>query len=229
MNNSNNDNIAIPAILKNISPKTIIFLFVSFLIFALFANIFKNIYSELLWFGQLNYQDIYLTILRSKIFLFIIGFLLSITTLSISSFIAFRYSWNGFESELPEPFNMLGPKLYKYLLMIAVFGVSVIIGFTNAVNWELFLRFFNSSSFEVSDPIFNRDLSFYIFDYPIYTYIQKGLLAILVLSTIFPLLIIFINSAFAGRQFSESKILKKQIPILFAIIFLLFSVGILFS
>ena len=170
MNNSNNDNIAIPAILKNISPRTIIIIVVSLLIFAVFANIFKNIYSELLWFGQLNYQDIYLTILRTKISLFIIGFLLSIITLSISSFIAFKYSWNGFESELPEPFNMLGPKLYKYLLMIAVFVVSIIIGFTNSVNWELFLRFFNSSSFEVSDPIFNRDLSFYIFDYPIYTY-----------------------------------------------------------
>ena len=84
MNNSNNDNIAIPAILKNISPKTIIILIVSLLIFALFANIFKNIYSELLWFGQLNYQDIYLTILRTKIFLFIIGFLLSIKCSSLT-------------------------------------------------------------------------------------------------------------------------------------------------
>lgn len=229
MNNSNNDNVAIPAILKNISPRTIIILVISFLLLAVFANIFKNVYSELLWFGQLNYQDIYLTILRTKIYLFVIGFLLSIIALSLSSFIAFRYSWNGFESELPEPFNILGPKLYKYLIMIAVFVVSMIIGFTNSVNWELFLRFFNSSSFEVSDPIFNRDLSFYIFDYPIYTYIQKGLLAIAVLCAIFTFFIIFINSAFAGKQFSESKILKKQIPVIFAIIFLLISMGILFS
>ena len=229
MNNSNDDNVAIPAILKNISPRTIIILVISFLLLAVFANIFKNVYSELLWFGQLNYQDIYLTILRTKIYLFVIGFLLSIIALSLSSFIAFRYSWNGFESELPEPFNILGPKLYKYLIMIAVFVVSMIIGFTNSVNWELFLRFFNSSSFEVSDPIFNRDLSFYIFDYPIYTYIQKGLLAIAVLCAIFTFFIIFINSAFAGKQFSESKILKKQIPVIFAIIFLLISIGILFS
>ena len=229
MNNSNDDNVAIPAILKNISPRTIIILVISFLLLAVFANIFKNVYSELLWFGQLNYQDVYLTILRTKIYLFVIGFLLSIIALSLSSFIAFRYSWNGFESELPEPFNILGPKLYKYLIMIAVFVVSMIIGFTNSVNWELFLRFFNSSSFEVSDPIFNRDLSFYIFDYPIYTYIQKGLLAIAVLCAIFTFFIIFINSAFAGKQFSESKILKKQIPVIFAIIFLLISMGILFS
>ena len=229
MNNSNDDNVAIPAILKNISPRTIIILVISFLLLAVFANIFKNVYSELLWFGQLNYQDIYLTILRTKIYLFVIGFLLSIIALSLSSFIAFRYSWNGFESELPEPFNILGPKLYKYLIMIAVFAVSMIIGFTNSVNWELFLRFFNSSSFEASDPIFNRDLSFYIFDYPIYTYIQKGLLAIAVLCAIFTFFIIFINSAFAGKQFSESKILKKQIPVIFAIIFLLISMGILFS
>ena len=229
MNNSNDDNVAIPAILKNISPRTIIILVISFLLLAVFANIFKNVYSELLWFGQLNYQDIYLTILRTKIYLFVIGFLLSIIALSLSSFIAFRYSWNGFESELPEPFNILGPKLYKYLIIIAVFAVSIIIGITNSVNWELFLRFFNSSSFEVSDPIFNRDLSFYIFDYPIYTYIQKGLLAIAVLCAIFTFFIIFINSAFAGKQFSESKILKKQIPVIFAIIFLLISMGILFS
>ena len=229
MNNSNDDNVAIPAILKNISPRTIIILVISFLLLAVFANIFKNVYSELLWFGQLNYQDIYLTILRTKIYLFVIGFLLSIIALSLSSFIAFRYSWNGFESQLPAPFNILGPKLYKYLIMIAVFVVSMIIGFTNSVNWELFLRFFNSSSFEVSDPIFNRDLSFYIFDYPIYTYIQKGLLAIAVLCAIFTFFIIFINSAFAGKQFSESKILKKQIPVIFAIIFLLISMGILFS
>ena len=229
MNNINDENVAIPAILKNISPRTIIILVISFLLLAVFANIFKNVYSELLWFGQLNYQDIYLTILRTKIFLFLIGFLLSLITLSISSFVAFKYSWNGFESELPEPFNMLGPKLYKYLLMIAVFAVSIIIGFTNAVNWELFLRFFNSSSFGASDPIFNRDLSFYIFNYPVYTYIQKGLLAISVLCIIFTLFIIFINSAFAGRQFSESNILKKQIPIMFAIIFLIISAGVLFS
>ena len=112
MNNSNDDNVAIPAILKNISPRTIIILVISFLLLAVFANIFKNVYSELLWFGQLNYQDIYLTILRTKIYLFVIGFLLSIIALSLSSFIAFRYSWNGFESELPEPFTILGPKLY---------------------------------------------------------------------------------------------------------------------
>ena len=229
MNNSNDDNVAIPAILKNISPRTIIILVISFLLLAVFANIFKNVYSELLWFGQLNYQDIYLTILKTKIYLFVIGFLLSIIALSLSSFIAFRYSWSGFESELPEPFNILGPKLYKYLIIIAVFAVSIIIGITNSVNWELFLRFFNSSSFEVSDPIFKRDLAFYIFDYTIYTYIQKGLLAIAVLCAIFTFFIIFINSAFAGKQFSESKILKKQIPVIFAIIFLLISMGILFS
>ena len=114
MNNSNDDNVAIPAILKNISPRTIIILVISFLLLAVFANIFKNVYSELLWFGQLNYQDVYLTILRTKIYLFVIGFLLSIIALSLSSFIAFRYSWNGFESELPEPFNILGPKSVSY-------------------------------------------------------------------------------------------------------------------
>ena len=103
MNNSNDDNVAIPAILKNISPRTIIILVISFLLLAVFANIFKNVYSELLWFGELNYQDIYLTILRTKIYLFVIGFLLSIIALSLSSFIAFRHSWNCLLYTSPSP------------------------------------------------------------------------------------------------------------------------------
>ena len=54
MNNSNNDNIAIPAILKNISPRTIIIVIVSLIIFAVFANIFKNIYSDYFYNIQLD-------------------------------------------------------------------------------------------------------------------------------------------------------------------------------
>ena len=41
-----------------------------------------------------------------------------------------------------------------------------------AGQWEELLVYFNRMPFEVSDPIFNRDVGFYIFELPIYQFLQ---------------------------------------------------------
>ena len=226
---NNNEKLQIPNIMKNISFKTIAFIVVFIIVLIFIANIFKSIYTEYLWFENLGYDGIYITILKTKIYLFITGFFVSLIFLSLSSFVAFKYSWKGVQFDLPEPFNIVGPKLYKLLLIALALIVSIILGLSTSYNWELFLRFFNSSGFEISDPLFNRDISFYIFDYPIYNFVQRGLLIISILSLLFSLGIIFVNSVFSGQQFTDSTILKKQSVINLSIIFVLFSIGIMLS
>ena len=226
---NNNEKLQIPNIMKNISFKTIAFIVLFIIVLIFIANIFKSIYTEYLWFETLNYKEIYLTILKTKIYLFITGFFLSLIFLSLSSFIAFKYSWKGVQFDLPEPFNIVGPKMYKLLLIALVLIASIILGLSTSYNWELFLRFLNSSSFEISDPLFNRDISFYIFDYPIYNFVQRGLLIISIISLLFSVGIIFVNSVFAGQQFTDSTILKKQSVINLSITFVLFSIGIMLS
>ena len=227
--NNNTENLQIPDAMKNFSIKYILIIILSLVGLIFVANIFKNIYTEYLWFAHLSYEDIYFKILRTKIYLFLGAFFVSLLCLSVSTYFAFKNSWKGVQFDLPEPFNLLGPKLYKSIIVLLVILTSVVLGLTTSYNWELFLRFFNSSTFAINDPIFNRDISFYIFDFPIFTFIQKGLLIISILSMIYSLAIIFINSVFAGLEFSENTIMKKQMIINFSIILLLFSIGILFS
>lgn len=227
--NNNNENLQIPDIMKNFSMKYVLILIFTFIGLIFIANIVKNIYTEYLWFYHLSYQDVYFKILRTKIYLFFGSFFSSFVFLSISSYLAFRSSWKGVQFDLPEPFNLIGPKVYKTILVLLVVGTSIALGLSTSSNWELFLRFFNSTTFSISDPIFSRDVSFYIFDYPIYTFIQRGLLIISILALIYGLAIIFINSVFAGQEFNENTILKKQSIINFSIILVLFSLGILFS
>ena len=120
---------------------------------------------------------------------------------------AFRSSWKGVQFDLPEPFNLIGPKVYKTILVLLVVGTSIALGLSTSSNWELFLRFFNSTTFSISDPIFSRDVSFYIFDYPIYTFIQRGLLIISILALIYGLAIIFINSNGCLLVFKRTAVL----------------------
>ncbi|MGA1873801.1 MAG: UPF0182 family protein [Thermoplasmatota archaeon] len=35
-------------------------------------------------------------------------------------------------------------------------------------NWEIVLRFLNGQSFGIADPIFHREIGFYVFDLPFY-------------------------------------------------------------
>ncbi|MGY6529157.1 MAG: UPF0182 family protein [Cyanobacterium sp.] len=51
------------------------------------------------------------------------------------------------------------------LYFISVY-ISIVFAFTNAGYWIRFLRFFNSIDFDKTDPIFNYDISFYIFKIP---------------------------------------------------------------
>ena len=226
--NNNNENLQIPDIMKNFSMKYVLILIFTFISLIFIANIVKNIYTEYLWFYHLSYQDVYFKILRTKIYLFLGSFFTSFVFLSISSYLAFRSSWKGVQFDLPEPFNLIGPKVYKTILVLLVVGTSIALGLSTSYNWELFLRYFNSTTFSISDPIFSRDVSFYIFDYPIYTFIQRGLLIISILALIYGLAIIFVNSVFAGQEFNENTILKKQSIINFSIRLILFSLGILF-
>ena len=52
--------------------------------------------------------------------------------------------------------------------------MSVLFGSILGGQWETVLRFLNSTPFSVQDPVFNRDVSFYVFDLPMLT-LSSGL------------------------------------------------------
>jgi len=48
--------------------------------------------------------------------------------------------------------------------------------------WEIFLLYRNQASFAVSDPVFGRDVGFYIFTVPVLEFVRKFLLIAVALS-----------------------------------------------
>ena len=64
-----------------------------------------------------------------------------------------------------------------WLKAIAVF-ISLLLGFLISARWINVLEYFQATSFENKEPLFNRDISFYVFSLPIWELLQFWLLGL---------------------------------------------------
>lgn len=119
-----------------------------------------NFIIDLQWFKEVNYLNIYLVKLKA------------IAILSISIFIvSFLILYMYFKSLRKNVLAIIGNehlKLYNWLTLGGNFILSLILSIIiSATNWLEILKFLNSKSFNQVDPIFNMDISFYMFKLPI--------------------------------------------------------------
>jgi uncharacterized membrane protein (UPF0182 family) len=72
----------------------------------------------------------------------------------------------------------------KTLVTAAVVFLSFYIASKGSIQWDLLLRYLHQQPFGSNDPIFNRDIGFYLFSLPFYIFIQNGLLILFVLAAL---------------------------------------------
>ena len=129
-----------------------------------------GLYVDWLWFQDLGYSHIFATILSYK---FLVGAsagalfaLLIYVNLKIasSSTGGFRYSSAENIIELPPP-ELIDPILKRMLLPGALL-IGLMAAPQGAASWEQLSLFLNPVSFNLSDPQFGRDVSFYVFILP---------------------------------------------------------------
>jgi len=140
---------------------------------------------DYIWMDTLGFGNVYTTILTSKIALSVIGFLLFAITIYITLFWIRRSYINHFNShQLPK---IVTNKKASILTML---GVSMLTGLfgsliVQGVGWEPALKLLNYESFNIDDPHFNMDVSFYIFVLPFLKFIIFVLLGLTILHLLF--------------------------------------------
>ena len=153
----------------------------------------RGIYTDYLWYSQLGYQDIFITVLMTKIILFIVGFIFAFALLFANLFYVNKKTTGSIEVPLPD--DLIG--VIRKLVIIACIVVSgiaaVILGSMIASKWELFLRFSNAAEFGITDPLYQNDLSFYVFELPIYSFLQGWILIAIALTIVGTGALAFLN------------------------------------
>lgn len=135
-----------------------------------------NLYTEWLWFGGVGFQTVFIKILNSKIWLGIIGGGVFFFITIINPFLAKLFSpKRRFLVIEPDLFEIPHKEKYKPYINKILLGLILLmalpVGYSSSLKWNELLQFMNPTSFGLVDPLFSKDVSFYVFKLPFIKYI----------------------------------------------------------
>jgi len=154
------------------------------LILFIVLSVSKGFYTEWLWFSSLGYGTVYTTILKTRVLLFFSAAIVFCILFLGNLVLATRLT-PGSEANL-WPWETI-PRLQRGLKFGFIIGTAVIgliFGMVAQGNWEIVLRFLNGQSFGIADPIFHREIGFYVFTLPFYHMLRSWFLGALIVSLI---------------------------------------------
>jgi uncharacterized protein len=155
-----------------------------------------NTLVDWLWFSSIGYEGVFWTIFTARTGLFLTVFAVSTGAFWLSGGLALRfarrsaarpaaYSTGVQQSSLQLLAGYVSPHVPARLL---VAGAAVLLGLLTASielsNWEVALRFLHQVPYGESDPVFGKDIGFYLFSLPAYVAIKNWLLLVLFFSAV---------------------------------------------
>jgi uncharacterized membrane protein (UPF0182 family) len=154
-------------------------------------------YTDWLWFDEVGYTPVFLRIAALRGALLVGVGLVTYVFLTLNLRTAVRARPPDVFWELEEPLGLpsrvvLEPLLQR--LLKPVTGViALLIGFSASADWQTLLLFRHAQSFGVADPLFGRDVGFYVFVLPLWQRALGLAFAILVLTLVATALVYFLG------------------------------------
>jgi len=145
-------------------------------------SVAKGWYTEWLWFDSLGYGSVYTTILKTKVLVFFsAAFIFGILFLG-NLVLATRLAPKTEPSFWPWAIVRRLQPILRWNIILGTALLSLIFGLVAQGNWEVVLRFFNGQPFGITDPVFHREISFYVFSLPFLHLLQGWLLGALIVT-----------------------------------------------
>ncbi len=158
------------------------------LLFIMLATSFNAIISfvtDYKWFGELGYEKVFLTKLMTQLKIGIPVFIV----MTIVIYIYLLSIKKDYYKKVNAVHSGISEKRINQLALVGSMFLSFVSSSTLTSNlWFDILKFINSTDFKVSEPIFNKDISFYIFKYPLFSKLYYMLISFIVLLAIITVL-----------------------------------------
>ena len=156
-----------------------------------------SFYTDFLWFDELGFASVWRGVLGAKIGLsivFTVGFFLLLwVNLVIADRVAPKFRPTGPEDEIVARYQeVIGPFAGKVRFAVAAL-FALIAGTGMSGQWQNWILFRNSVSFGADDPLFGRDISFFVFRLPFLADVVNWLFVALVLSLVMTVVAHYLN------------------------------------
>jgi uncharacterized protein len=171
-------------------------------------------YSDWLWFKEVGYENVFLTMFRMKFILGLIGALLAALFLWLNFKLAMRLSSatsgqvrylnvNNERVELPD----LGSIIERWALPASLLA-GIFVGLQVWESWDVILKYLHQTPFgDTAPPPFGRDIAFYIFTLPLLELASQLLLLLTIAALVASIAIYAIRNGF--RFFSNSVEIER--------------------
>jgi len=145
------------------------------LVLLIFADQIVDLWTDWLWFKEVNYQAVFGGLLRTQIWLFLLFGLGIGGFVAGNLYLAFRVRpllrANSPEQQALERYRMvLSPRLGLWTILVGGV-VGLFAGFSGSGHWQQWMLFRNGGDFGIKDPQFGVDIGFYVFKFPFYRYL----------------------------------------------------------
>ena len=190
-----------------------------------------GVYTEWLWFGEVEQRQLFLFSLITRFWVGAVGFLVGATVVGVNL-------WHTVVG-LPAPNLVIGrggelqPIVidWRGLRLIAI-AAAVAAGAGAAMyasqQWLVWLQFRHATPFGSADPLFGRDVAFYVFALPFYDavrYLLLGLVAIALIGSAAIYVLAGVVTAFRRGVSSTEGRAQRHLTVLVAMVFLLLAWG----
>lgn len=171
------------------------------LVFVLFS---LRVWTSVLWFEQLGFLPRFWTQFGAEISMLLIG-------ASIAFVLTFINVWIV---RMTAPRNKSGNFLNfgAFIGVLIASGlISLIFGLLLSGSWDTYLKFSNSVSFNKLDPVFGKDLSFYIFTLPWVSVVRNFLMFLCILqAAVISILYYAMHVEPFESEYNDTSELKKK-------------------
>jgi uncharacterized membrane protein (UPF0182 family) len=149
-----------------------------------------------LWFSSIGYLPVFLTTISAKAIVFFSVLTATAVILWLNGWLAMRFArrqpaqtaaatWAG-GVPAHAPFAILRDRRnWPRFIALGAGLLALLVAAGEAGNWGIFLRFLYQVPSGADDPLYNKDIGFYIFSLPAYIAIKNWMLLTIVLSTLF--------------------------------------------
>ncbi|MFC1957630.1 UPF0182 family protein [Chloroflexota bacterium] len=145
-------------------------------------SMLRGFYTEWLWFNSLGYSSVYTTVLWAKVLIFFSAAIIFCLLFLGNMVLATRLAPKTEAHFWPWAIVRQLQSILKLNVILGTALLSLIFGMVAQSSWQVMLRSFNGQSFGITDPVFHREIGFYVFSLPFLQLVQGWLLGALIIT-----------------------------------------------
>lgn len=192
---------------------------------------FTAIWTDVLWYRSVGFSSVYTKQITTRVLLFFTAGLIMVAVLGANIVLAYRvrppYRPISVEQQGLDRYRAAVDPYRRPLLIAVLVIVGVFTGSSMAGQWRTWLAFLNRRPFHIKDPQFHKDISFFVFTYPLLRLVLGFLFATVILSFIAALIVHYLYGGLrvqgAGEKVGSAT--RAHLSVLFGVFVLLKAVA----